>query len=410
MREILLINVSGQDRPGLTVALADALARHDVNVLDMGQAVIHDDLAWGMLVEVPRAASEGPVYKDLLFAAHKLGLQLRITPVDDAQYRQWVAGQGQPRHIITLLARHVSAKHIASLTRAIADEELNIDRIQRLSGRADLDVPEAERRAAIALTVSGNVRDISAMRERFLRLSRELDVDLAIQADDLFRRNRRLVCFDMDSTLVRAEMIDELARAAGVGEKVADLTHQAMAGQLDFRESFVARLRLLRGLDERVLADIAEAMPLTEGAERLVRTLKGLGYKVAILSGGFTYFAEHLRARLDIDYVFANTLAVADGKLTGELVEPIVDGARKAALLTELAAREKISMAQTIAIGDGANDLQMLSSAGLGVAFQAKPIVRDRAQHGISTLGLDGVLYLLGMRDRELAELTFTDN
>ena len=270
MHEILLINVSGQDRPGLTVALAEALSRHEVTVLDMGQAVIHDNLAWGMLVEVPRSASEGPVYKDLLFTAHQLGLQLRITPVSEAEYGQWVQAQGQPRHIITLLGRQIAAHHIAGVARTVAAQNLNIDRIQRLSGRASLSTPIEARRAAIELTVSGTVTDLGAMRGGFLQLSRELEVDIAIQADDVFRRTRRLVCFDMDSTLVQTEMIDELAHAAGVGSAVQDITARAMAGELDFEQSFRERAGLLKGLDTAVMGDIAERMPLTEGAERLV--------------------------------------------------------------------------------------------------------------------------------------------
>jgi phosphoserine phosphatase len=405
MHEKLLINVSGVDRPGLTVALTETLAKHAVKLLDMGQAVIHEELAWGMLVEVPRAASDGPVYKDLLFTAHQLGLQLRITPISEEQYAQWVAAGSQPRHIVTVLAREIHAKHIAGVARAVADEGLNIDRIERLSGRTDLRIALQQRRAAVALTVSGTVTDLGAMRSRLLRLSQALDVDLAIQADDVFRRSRRLVCFDMDSTLVATELIDELAKAAGVGEQVAAVTAAAMAGELDFRASFAKRMALLRGLDESVLHSIAMNMPLTEGAERVVRTLKLLGYTVAILSGGFTYFAEHLQARLGIDHVFANTLDIRDGVLTGAVIEPIVDGERKAQLLRKLAADERISLAQTIAVGDGANDLPMLSIAGLGVAFQAKPIVREHAEMGISTLGLDSLLYLLGMRDRELENL-----
>ena len=405
MHEILLINVSGLDRPGLTVALTETLAEHAVKLLDMGQAVIHDELAWGMLVEVPRAASDGPLYKDLLFAAHGLGLQLRITPVTEAQYAQrWSAGR-RPRHTVTLLAREIHAQHVAGVARAVAEEGLNIARIHRLSGRPDVRVPAQRRRAAVALTVSGEVGDLGAMRSRLLQLSKAFDVDIAIQADDVFRRSRRLVCFDMDSTLVATEMIDELAKAAGVGEQVAAVTAAAMAGEMDFRESFVRRMALLRGLDASKLRAIAERMPLTEGAERLVKTLKSLGYSLAILSGGFTYFAEHLQRRLGIDYVYANTLEIRDGMLTGAVVEPIVDGERKAELLRGLAAAERISLAQTIAVGDGANDLPMLSIAGLGVAFQAKPLVREHAETGISNLGLDGLLYLLGMRDRELEDL-----
>jgi phosphoserine phosphatase len=405
MHEILLINVSGQDRPGLTVALAEALSRHEVTVLDMGQAVIHDNLAWGMLVEVPRSAGDGPVYKDLLFAVHQLGLQLRITPVSEEEYGQWVQAQGRPRHTITLLGRQISAHHIAGIAKTVTAKNLNIDRIQRLSGRASLTTPIAARRAAIELTVSGVVADLGAMRSGFLQLSRELEVDIAIQADDAFRRTRRLVCFDMDSTLVQTEMIDELAHAAGVGLAVEDITARAMAGELDFEQSFRKRVGLLKGLDTAVLDEIAQHMPLTEGAERLVRTLKSLGYTVAILSGGFHFFAERLRDRLGIDYVYANELPSRDGRLTGEVSGPIVDGARKAELLRKIAEAEGLSLQQTIAVGDGANDLPMLSIAGLGVAFQAKPLVRDRVAHGIANLGLDGVLYLLGMRDRELVSI-----
>ncbi|MEM7408117.1 MAG: phosphoserine phosphatase SerB [Pseudomonadota bacterium] len=403
MRDILLINVAGPDRPGLTVALTETLARHDVRLLDMGQAVIHADLAWGMLVEVPRSANDGPLYKDLLFAAHELGLTLRIRPVSDDDYRNWVARGERARHIITLLGREIHARHIAGVTSVVAAEGLNIDRIQRLSGRPDPDTPTAVRRSAVGLAVSGDVEDIASVRQRLLRLSQALGVDIAIQADDVFRRNRRLVCFDMDSTLIAAEMIDELAAAAGVGEAVQAVTEAAMAGELDFKQSFARRLALLKGLPEAALPEIAARMPLTEGAERLIHTLHSLGFTVAILSGGFRYFAEHLRARLKIDYVYANELKVRDGKLTGEVVPPVVDGERKAELLRQIAERERISLAQTIAVGDGANDLPMLSIAGLGVAFNAKPVVREHAELGISNLGLDGLLYLLGMRDRELA-------
>lgn len=404
MREVILITVSGHDQPGITAALTEVLAHYEVNVLDIGQSVIHDTLALGLLVEMPPEAAGCAVFRDLLFAAHRLDLTIRFSPIADADYEQWVSAQGQPRHIITLLGRKISARHLARVAEVVAEQSLNIDNITRLSGRISLQHPEQNGIACVELSMRGAAPDMAALHAAFLQVSQDMEVDIAIQEDNIYRRNRRLVCFDMDSTLIQAEVIDELAREAGVGEQVAAITEAAMRGELDFAESFRSRLALLRGMDEAVLQDIAERLPIAEGAERLIATLKRFGYKVAILSGGFTYFAQHLQRRLGIDYIHANQLDFRDGKLTGEVKGQIIDGRAKARLLRELAAKEGISLQQVIAVGDGANDLPMLSIAGLGIAFHAKPIVKRQAQHSIATLGLDAILYLLGMRERDLGE------
>ncbi|MCF9019504.1 MULTISPECIES: phosphoserine phosphatase SerB [Pseudomonas syringae group] len=401
MREIVLINITGVDRPGLTAAITGVLAQGGVNILDIGQAVIHDTLSFGMLVEIPGTEQGSSVLKDILFTAYKLDQQVRFTAVSEEDYQHWVEGQGKARHIVTLLTRKVTAEQLQCVSSITAKYGLNIDQIDRLSGRMPLDTPADKGKGCIEFSVRGEPGDMKAMQAEFLAVAQDLNVDIAFQQDSLFRRNRRLAVFDMDSTLIEAEVIDELAKAAGVGEQVSEITERAMRGELDFSASFKERLALLKGLDVSVLDEIGASLRLTEGAETLFAELKRLGYKTAILSGGFTYFAKQLQAKLGIDYVFANELAVENGKVTGVAVEPIVDAKRKADLLRELAHKEGLSLEQTIAVGDGANDLPMLAIAGLGVAFRAKPLVKQSAKQAISTLGLDGVLYLLGFRDRE---------
>ncbi|MDX1472644.1 MAG: phosphoserine phosphatase SerB [Reinekea sp.] len=402
MSTILMLKVSGQDQVGLTASLSQILADANVTVLDIGQSVIHDQVSLGMLVQLPETADHATMLKELLFQAHEQDIQVRFTPVSDEAYEHWVQQQGKDRFVLTILARRVTAEHLAHISRAVSDQGLNIQDISRLTGRVSQNAVSANDKACIELTLQGKPKSLEQLRKEFLQISAELNVDVAFQVDSVYRRNRRLVCFDMDSTLIEAEVIDELAKAAGVGEQVAAITESAMQGKIDFQESFRQRMALLKGLDVSVLDSIAEALPITEGAERLMTTLRAYGYKTAILSGGFNYFGHYLQKKLGIDFVFANHLDIKDGKLTGEVCGDIVDGAMKARLLKQLAEQEGIRIEQTIAVGDGANDLPMLSEAGLGIAFRAKPIVKESARHSISTLGLDAVLYFLGFRDQEI--------
>lgn len=403
MEKIILVHVTGGDRPGLTSGLTDVMANYDVDVLDIGQVVIHNFLTLGILIRLP--SDSQPVLKDLLFKAHELGVTMKLHPLDEDAYSDWVGAADKQRHIITLLARSISAEQIAAITKVVTEAGLNIDTIHRLSGREPLDCGDYEcSRACVEFTVRGTPTDIAEIRSKFLDISADMVADIAFQEDNVFRRNRRLVAFDMDSTLIQAEVIDELAKEAGVGDEVSAITEAAMRGELDFKQSLRKRLALLEGLDESVLQTVADRLPLTEGAEQLIATLKSLGYKIAILSGGFTYFGNILKEKLGLDYVHANELEIIDGKLTGQAVGKIVDAERKATLLQAIADKEAISLQQVIAVGDGANDLPMLNLAGLGIAFHAKPKVKKGARQAISNLGLDSILYLIGLRDRDMAK------
>ncbi len=398
--ELILINISGQDHPGVTSALTGILARHGAAILDIGQADIHHTLSLGILFKTSADVS-GDIMKDLLFKAYELHVKIRFTPISISEYEDWVAMQGKNRWIITLLGRRLTALQLALVTEEVSAQSLNIDSIQRLTGRMPLAEEEQPRsKACIELSVRGTPRDYAAMQDTFMKLSSAHGFDISLQEDTIFRRCRRLVCFDMDSTLIETEVIDELAMRAGVGDKVKAITERAMRGEIDFRESFAERVALLKGLDVSVMKDIAEHLPITEGVGRMMEVLKRAGFKTAILSGGFTYFGNYLKQKFGFDYVYANELEIdSDGRLTGRYLGEVVDGRRKAELLKLLAQVENINIAQTIAVGDGANDLPMLATAGLGIAFHAKPKVKQTAEQSISTIGLDGILYFIGFKD-----------
>lgn len=403
-KEQILVSITGLDRPGLTASVMEILAQGDAQILDIGQSDIHSTLCLGILIRIDDRNS-GNVMKNLLFKATELGVNIDFKPVGDEEYEQWVGRQGKNRYILTIIGRGLSARQIAATTKVVTRQGLNIDSILRLTGRQSIHHASKHVRACIEFSLRGNPANREEMQRELMKLSSDMEMDFSFQKDNMYRRMRRLICFDMDSTLIQTECIDELARRNGVYDQVAAITASAMRGEIDFKESFTQRVALLKGLDANVMKDIVEHMPITEGTDRLMKVLKTYGYKIAILSGGFTYFGEALQRRYGIDYVYANELEIGeDGKLTGRYLGEIVDGKRKAELLKLIAQVEKVNLAQTIAVGDGANDLPMISEAGLGIAFHAKPRVVANAPQNINTIGLDGVLYFLGFKDSYLGE------
>lgn len=401
--EIILININGADRPGVTAALTEILAKNNAVILDIGQADIHNHLSLGILFQSTEGNS-GDILKELLFKSYELDVNIRFNPITEQEYSKWVGMQGKNRYIITILSRKLTAKQIAGVSRIVAEQDMNIDDIKRLTGRIPLDENARTPKASVEFSVRGTPKNKECMKAEFMKLSTELEMDISFQEDSMYRRMRRLICFDMDSTLIETEVIDELAIRAGVGDQVKAITEAAMRGEIDFCESFRQRCALLKGLDVSVMQEIAENLPITEGVDRLMRILKKVGFKIAILSGGFTYFGNFLKQKYNIDYVYANELEIENGKLTGNHVGDIVDGKRKAELLRLIAQVENVDIRQTVAVGDGANDLPMISIAGLGIAFHAKPKVKATAKQSISTIGLNGILYFLGYKDSYLDE------
>jgi phosphoserine phosphatase len=387
----VLVTVTGPDHPGITARLTSIIAEAEAQLLDIEQVVVQGQLTLAFLVSMK--ADRG-LLKELLFAAKSLGVELDFAPVDTSAGGESLA----QRYVATAIGRRLGARELYQVSSALAAHGANIERIHRLS-QGELGSVEIQ----LGLPAG---QDPEPLKRALLELAMGGTFDVALQREGIFRRSKRLVVMDMDSTLISIEVIDELARAAGVMNQVRAITERAMQGEMDYDDSLRQRLKFLEGLDVAVLRRIAAELPLTEGAETMVRVLQRLGYRIAVVSGGFSIAADALKARLGLDYAYANTLEVVNGKLTGRVVGPIVNARRKAELLETIAQAEGVLLDQVIAVGDGANDLLMLERAGLGIAFHAKRKLREAADTSITAAGLDAILYLLGISARELREVS----
>ena len=402
MDQIFLISISGDDRPGLMADLCEVLVSLEAKILDIGQAIIHSELALGLLVRTHEALNEDDLVSIISENSELGSIRLTISLVEDDKYKEWVKESGKKRFILTLLSKESDSQMLRATSSLTRSHDLNIDTIRRLTDRNSVNL--AESKVCIEMRLRGRLESSSDFQSELLDKSEKYDFDFSFQQDTVFRRNRRLVVFDMDSTLINVEVMDELAMAFGVGAEVSRITEMAMQGQIDFKESFLRRVKLLKNMPEQVLQNILGNIELNPGATKLVKTLQYFGYKVGIISGGFQYVGDWLQDRLGIDYVYANSLEFENGLATGRALGEIVDSDKKASLLRQIVQKEEITLQQSIAVGDGANDLQMLSLAGLGVAYHAKPNVKASADNAISNFGLDAILYLIGFSDRDIDE------
>ncbi|BCR03889.1 phosphoserine phosphatase SerB [Desulfuromonas versatilis] len=393
--KMVLITAAGPDRPGIIAAVTGNIAAAGARIRDIEQTVTHTLLSLSVLIDFPTGESDQkPLIKDLLFLAKELGLDLDFQVLDEVEYRR---KSNRFSYVLTILGGEVNARALARVSAVLAEHEVNIERISKLT--------QGQLRCVEFLVTAPETLDVKAMTRKLLHAGANLGVDIAVQKESLYRRNKRLVVMDMDSTLIQIEVIDELARLAGVGEQVAEITERAMNGELDFQGALRERVALLKGLKAEALEQVYRNIPFTPGAKNLVRILKRLGFKTAVISGGFKFFTDRLQQELGLDYAYANQLEIEGGQVTGGVVGTIVDGARKAQLLEEIARQEGVTLDQVIAIGDGANDLPMLDRAGLGIAFNAKARVREQANYHINQQSLDSILYLLGLSEREMEEI-----
>ena len=387
--KIILVTVSGPDCPGITARLMRIISEYNVDVLDMGQAVTHGLLSLSFVLGLnsDEKNANGNVLKDLLFEANLMGLTLGYKVVEKNINTPEMDGE---KFIVTCVSpTKVTACFVADLAQTLATHKINIERIDKVS-------PREFSSMEIATTIPKNL-ETKKLKEHLMQVSTKHKIDVAFLKDNVFRRNKRLIVFDMDSTLIQTEVIDELADLCGAGEEVRKITHRAMNGEIDFDESLRLRVSKLKGLDTRAMQGVLEKLPLTQGVEEFIKTIKSLGYKVALISGGFTFFADALKIQLGLDYSFANELEIQDGKLTGHVTGTIVNANQKAILVKLIAQQENISLEQVVAIGDGANDLPMLATAGLGIAFHAKDVVRKEAQQHLSHGPMTSILYFLGI-------------
>ena len=389
--DFIVITVNGPDAPGIVSSITSILSENAVKIIDIEQIVIRKLILLSMMLDL-RESKGGQIslLKDLLLEAKRLNVELDFKI---ASYDEHLQHDENFMYAVTCLGEKITAQVVAQISNAIYSENVNIERITQLS--------QGELSCIEMIVKTDKTINVQDMTGKLLSISSDFGVDIAVQKENIFRRSKRLVVMDMDSTLIQVEVIDELAKSAGHGEEVSGITSKAMNGELSFNESLNKRVELLRGLDENVLDEIYHNIPFTPGAKKLVKILKKLGYKTAVISGGFTFFTDRLKNELGLDYAFANKLEIKDGKLTGKVLGEIINGESKAEILEDIANKENISLDQVVAIGDGANDLLMLDKAGLGIAFNAHKTVREKADYNISQENLDSIIYLLGISEKE---------